>query len=330
MIESSTAVRVRVYPALEPYASGLLDVGDGHQLYWEACGQPTGKPAVVLHGGPGSGCTPGHRWYFDPSIYRVVLFDQRGAGRSTPRVAATTDLSANTTHHLVADVERVREYLGIERWLVFGNSWGVTLGLAYAERYPMRVSELVLAAVTITRPADIHWLYHDVRRFFPDAWQRFRAGAADALTRHDGDLVTAYHFLLHEQPDIARREQAARDWCDWEDALLSLEPGWAPNPRYADAAFRMTFARTVTHYFHHQAWLADGQLLRDAERLREIPGVLIHGRLDLGQPVDTAWQLAQAWPAAELQLVDTGHVPGEEMRTRIVAATRRFAAAASP
>jgi proline iminopeptidase len=313
-----------MYPEIEPYERGVLEVTDGQKLYWETCGNPAGKPALVLHGGPGSGCTPGHRRYFDPAAYRIVLFDQRGAGRSTPRVSATTDLSANTTDRLVADIERLREYLGIDRWLVWGNSWGVTLGLAYAQRYPARVSEMVLAAVTMSRPQDIHWLYHDVGRFFPEEWQRFRAGVPGP--ERDGDLVAAYYRLLNEQTDVAMRERAARDWCDWEDAVMSLEAGWTPNPRYADPAFRMTFARVVTHYFHHRAWLGDEQLLREAHRLAGIPGVLIHGRLDLGAPPDVAWQLARVWPGAELHLVGTGHGGGPDMVSHMMDATNGFAA----
>jgi proline iminopeptidase len=303
----------------------MLDVGDGQSLYWETAGSPAGKPALVLHGGPGSGCTPGHRRYFNPDAYRIVLFDQRGAGHSTPRVGATTDLSANTTGHLIADVERLREHLGIDRWLVWGHSWGVTLGLAYAQRYPRRVSGMVLSSVTMTRPADIHWLYHETGRYFPTEWQRFRAGVPQ--TERDGDLVDAYYRLLNEQSDVAVRERAARDWCDWEDAVLSLEEGWVSNPRYADPAFRITFARIVSHYFHHHAWLADGQLLREAHRLAGVPGVLIHGRLDLGGPPDTAWQLTRAWPSAELRLIGTVHGVGDEMTAAIIAATNRFAGA---
>ena len=311
------------YRESEPFEQGMLDVGDGQRLCWEMCGNPAGKPALVLHGGPGAGCTPAHRRWFDPDAYKIVLFDQRGAGRSAPRVVATTDLSTNTTHHLIADIERLRAYLGIGRWLVLGNSWGVTLGLAYAEQYPERVSEMVLAAVTMTRPSDIHWLYHEAGRFFPEEWQRFRDGVSEA--EREGDLVAAYYRLLNEQPDVERRERAARDWCAWEDALMSLEEGWVPNPRYADAAFRMTFARIVTHYFHHHAWLADSQLLRDARQLSKIPGVLIHGRLDLGGPSDTAWQLAKAWRGAELRFVRAGHGWGNEMLTHVIDATKRFA-----
>jgi proline iminopeptidase len=206
---------------------------------------------------------------------------------------------------------------------VWGGSWGVTLGLVYAERYPERVSELVLASVTMTRPAEVHWLYHEVGRYFPEQWERFRSGVPE--DERDGNLVAAYSRLLNESSDLAVRERAARAWCSWEDEMLSNEAGWQPNPRYADPAFRMAFARIVTHYFHHHAWLADGQILRDAERLAGIPGVLIHGRFDLGSPADTAWLLARAWPDAELYLVGTGHAGGEEMTTRILKAINQFA-----
>jgi proline iminopeptidase len=311
------------YPEIEPFDQGMLDVGDGHLVYWEVSGSPTGKPALVLHGGPGSGCTPGFRRYFDPSAYRIVAFDQRGCGRSLPHASdPSADLSTNTTHHLVADIERLREHLRIERWLVWGGSWGSTLGLTYAERHPDRVTEIVLASVTMTRPADVHWLYHGVGRFLPEAWARFRDGVSGE--DRDGDLVAAYHRLLQD-PDPAVRERAARDWCDWEDAVVSLEPDHEPNPRYDDPRFRMAFARIVTHYFHHHAWLEDGVLLREAQRLAGIPGVLIHGRLDLGSPAMTAWELARAWPDAELHLVDTGHTGGGAMTEQLIAATDRFA-----
>jgi proline iminopeptidase len=313
----------RGFPGIEPYDYGMLDVGDGQRLYWETCGNPNGKPAVVLHGGPGSGCTVGMRRAFDPDAYRIVLFDQRGAGRSTPRVDHDTDLSTNTTDHLVGDLEQLRRHLGIERWLVWGASWGTTLALAYAERHPERVSELVLASITLSRPTDIHWLYHETGRFFPDQWNQFREGVTEE--ERDGDLVAAYHRVLNVQPDTEARRRAAERWCDWEDAVQSLEPGWEPNTRYSDPAFRITFARTVTHYFHHHAWLAHDELLQNAHLLTGTPGVLVHGYMDLGSPVDAAWELAKAWPDAELQLVNTGHGGGEEMMTHLLRATDRFA-----
>jgi proline iminopeptidase len=311
------------YPAIEPYDEGMLDVGDGQRIYWESSGNPTGKPAVALHGGPGSGSSPGRRRFFDPEAYRLVQFDQRGCGRSTPSVAdPETDLTTNTTAHLLTDIERLREHLGIDRWLVWGGSWGVTLGLAYAQRHPERVSELVLVSVTMTRPSDVHWLYHEVGRYFPEEWDRYRQGGG-----HAEDLVAAYDRLLNGQPDPRVREKAAQDWCDWEDTVVSLEVGWTPSPRYADPAFRMTFARLCAHYFSHAAWLKDGELLRNADRLAGIPGVLIHGRHDLGGPVDVPWLLAQAWPDAELHVVGTGHHGGDEMSVHIVSALDRFARA---
>lgn len=312
------------YPEIEPYEQGMLDVGDGQRLYWEVCGNPGGKPAVLLHGGPGSGCTPSFRRDFDPERYRIVLFDQRGAGRSEPHASdPAVDLRTNTTHHLLVDIERLREHLGVERWLVWGLSWGSTLALAYAERHPDRVTEIVLASVTLTRQEDIEWLYHGVGRFFPDEWARFRDGVPAA--ERGGDLVAAYDRLLNHDPDPAVRERAARDWCDWEDAVVSLEPGYVRNPRYDDPRFRMAFARIVTHYFRHRAWLDDGELLRDAHRLVGIPGALVHGRLDLGGPPAAARELARAWPDSTLELVGTGHTGGDEMNERVVAATDRFA-----
>lgn len=318
-----------LYPRIEPYAHGLLDVGDGQSLYWETCGDPAGKPAVVLHGGPGSGCIPGFRRYFDPAAYRIVLFDQRGAGRSLPHASdLAASLGPNTTHHLIADIETLREFLGISRWLVWGISWGSTLGLAYAQQHPQRVSEIVLHSVTMTRPADIDWLYHGVGRFFPEEWARFRAGAVKGDGEVAGatgdDLVAAYYRLLGD-PDPAVAQQAARDWCAWEDAVVSLEDGWQPSARYADPRFRMAYARIVTHYFHHRAWLEDGALLRGAGRLARIPGVLAHGRLDLGGPPATAWELAQAWPDAELHFVHGGHLGGPGMDEILITATDRFA-----
>lgn len=309
-------------PVIEPYASGLLDVGDGNHVHWTAAGNPEGRPALVLHGGPGSGSSPRNRRAFDPDVYRIVQFDQRGCGRSTPSARDHgTDMSVNTTHHLIADIERLREHLGVEKWLVRGGSWGVTLAMAYAQRYPERVVALVLASVTMTRPMDVHWLYHEVGRYFPEQWHRFRAGVPAA--ERDGDLVAAYHRLLADSdPDV--RERAALAWCTWEDDLVSNEVGWAPDPRFEDPAFRYAYARIVNHYFHHDAWLADGQLLRDADRLAGIPGVLVHGRFDLGGPADVPWLLARAWPDAELHLVGTGHQGGTDMYRLVRESIHRF------
>jgi proline iminopeptidase len=308
-------------PPPEPYASGMLDVGDGQSIYWEVSGNPSGKPAVALHGGPGSASSPSRRRSFDPERYCLVQFDQRGCGRSTPSVAlASTSLATNTTSHLIADIERLRQHLGIERWLVWGGSWGVTLALAYGECHPQRVTEMVLASVTMTRPSDVHWLYHEVGRYFPEEWARFSEGGGRA-----GDLIVAYDWLLNGQPDATVRAKAAKDWCHWEDAVVSLEPGWAPSPRYADPKFQMTFARLCAHYFSHAAWLEPDELLRNCGRLAGIRGVLVHGRLDLGGPADVPWLIAKAWPDAELYFVGTGHQGGAEMNERIVAALDLFA-----
>lgn len=310
------------FPPIEPFEHGFLDVGDGQQVYWEQSGNPSGKPVVMLHGGPGSGCSPGYRKAWNPERYRIVCFDQRGCGRSLPRLDAAGDVSANTTWHLVSDIERLREHLGIERWLVWGGSWGATLGLTYAEAHPDRVTEMILISVTMTRASDVHWLYHEVGRYFPEEWARFRSGVPEA--ERDGDLVAAYNRLMNVQPDLGLRGQAADDWCRWEDAVQSLEPGWSPSQRYQDPELRITFARLCAWYFSHGAWLEDGQLLRDVGRLRGIPAVLVHGRLDLGGPADVPWLLAQAWPDAELHYVGTGHAGGQEMTERYLEATERF------
>jgi proline iminopeptidase len=311
------------YPPVGPHRTGMLDVGDGNEIYWETCGNPDGKPALVLHGGPGSGCTTGLRRLFDPRAYRIVLVDQRGAGRSTPHAGdRSTDLSANTTVHLIDDLERLREHLEIDRWLVYGRSWGTTLGLAYAECHPDRVSEMILSAVCLTRRSDIHWLYHGLRRYFPAEWERFRDGVPPA--DRDGDLVDAYARLL-AHPDEGVRQSAAQAWCDWEDAIVALESGGVPNPRYADAKFRMGFARIVTHYFRHDAWLTENQLLSRADLLAPIPGVLIHGRMDLGGPLQAAWELERAWPASDLVVVDDAGHTSDALGQCVVAATDQFA-----
>jgi proline iminopeptidase len=300
-------------------AHGMLAVGDGHELYWETCGRPDGKPAVVLHGGPGSGCAPWWRELFDLDAYRVVLFDQRGCGRSRP----VGELSANTTHHLVADIERLREHLGISRWLVLGGSWGSTLGLAYAQAHPSSVSEMVLFSVATTTRRDVEWVTRDVGRYFPAEWRRFRDGVP--ADRRDGDLAAAYNDLLVD-PDPAVHERAALEWCRWEATHVRVRADEPPDPRYDDPAFRLCFARLVTHYWRHAAWLPDGELLSGAARLAGIPGVLIHGRLDLSGPVDVPWMLAQAWEGSELVIVDDeGHgAGGHGMSAAIVAATDGF------
>ncbi|MET9855904.1 prolyl aminopeptidase [Streptomyces sp. NPDC006450] len=316
-----------LHPPIEPYDKGMLDVGDGNVIYWEVCGNPDGKPALVVHGGPGSGCTERARRLFDPARYRVVLFDQRGCGRSTPHASdPATDMRHNTTGHLVADMERLREHLGIGRWLLYGGSWGSTLILAYAERHPERVCEIVIAAVTTTRRSEIDWLYRGVGRYFPEQWDRFLAGSG--VTARDGDLVGAYARLAGD-PDAEVRAKATADWCAWEDAVLSGETKGAASLPYTGRppAARLAFVRICSHYFAHGAWLEEGELLRGAHLLAGIPGVLIHGRLDMGSPLDTAWELSRAWPGVELTVVEeAGHLGGPATLDHTLAALDRFAA----
>ena len=310
------------YPPIEPYDSGRLDVGDGNRVYWEVSGSPEGKPALVVHGGPGSGSNPRSRSYFDPQRYRIVLFDQRGCGRSTPHASdPAVDLSANTTEHLLADMERLREHLGIEQWLLYGGSWGSTLILAYAERHPKRVTEIVIAGVTTTRRSEIDWLYGGVGRFLPEALERFRVGVPEGA-----DVLAAYARRL-EDADADVRERAAAGWVAWEDAVISHERGGHAGAYSARAGDeRLAFVRICAHYFSHAAWLEEGRLLRDAGRLTGIPGVLIHGRLDLGSPLETAWELARAWPDARLVVVDDdGPTGGAATRNEVLAALDGFA-----
>jgi len=315
----------KLHPPIEPYDHGMLDTGDGNLVYWEVCGNPAGKVALVVHGGPGSGCSTRVRTVFDPERYRIVLFDQRGCGRSRPHASdPTTDMSRNTTAHLLQDMEQLRVHLGVERWLLYGGSWGSTLILAYAERHPRRVSEIVIPGVTTTRRSEIDWLYNGVGRFFPEEWNRFRAGVPEA--DRDGDLVAAYARLM-EHPVPGVRVKAAADWCVWEDSVISLEPNGKPNV-YGDRApdARIALVRICAHYFANGAWLEEGALLRDAGRLAGISGVLLHGRLDLSSPLGTAWELARAWPDAQLIVVnDAGHTGSGTMRDHISTALEGFA-----
>ncbi|MER5388468.1 prolyl aminopeptidase [Saccharopolyspora sp. NPDC002686] len=309
-----------MYPEIEPDESGMLDVGDKHRVYWEVCGNPRGKPAVVVHGGPGSGCSAGMRRFFDPSAYRIVLFDQRMCGRSTPHASEPgADLSANTTDHLLADMERLREHLGIDRWLVFGGSWGSVLGLLYAERHPDRISEMVLCGLATGRQAETDLLTRGLGEVFPEAWARFRAGVPEE--DRDGDLADAYHRLLMH-PDPVVHAKAARDWCAWEDAIVPTSP--SPSPRFQDPTFALGFARIVTHFWRHGSWLEEGVVLAEAGQLAGIPGALVQGNLDLGNLIGTPWQLAAAWPGSELMLVDAGHHATGALGAAIVGATDRF------
>jgi proline iminopeptidase len=322
------------YPPTEPYETGMIETDDGQLIYWETCGNPDGKPALLVHGGPGSGCTPGMRKAFDPERYRIILFDQRGCGRSRPHATdPATVMSTNTTEHLIRDMEQLREHLGVDRWLLRGGSWGSTLALAYAERHPSRVSEIVLVSVTVSRRIDIDWLYRGVGRFFPEAWARFHdaVGAAEFRLPTDNDppiknLLSIYGERMAD-PDRSVREHAAAEWVAWEDAPISMEANGSPgaySARVDDA--RLAFVRICAHYFANGAFLEEGAIMRDAGRLAGIPGVLIHGRNDLGGPAVVAWELAQAWPDAELVMIeDSGHTGSTTMQAALMSAGERFA-----
>lgn len=315
---------VERYAAVEPYECGLLEVTDGHAVYWETVGNPAGTPAVYLHGGPGGGGATGARRNFDPSRFRAVLLDQRGCGRSRPLACGPEiDLSTNTTAHLVDDIERLREHLGIDRWVVFGVSWGVTLGLVYAQCHPERVSAMVLAAVTAGARRESDWITRDMGRLFPREWEQFIAAVPAA--ERDGDIAAAYARLLTD-PDPQTRENAARQWCLWEDTHLSLMPGWVPYARYKDPLFRTVFSRLVTHYWSHGCFLTEDQVLNGMDRLTGIPAVLIHGRYDISGPVDTAWQLSRAWPSSRLVVLDDAGHGGGSFTSEIITALDTFRA----
>jgi len=310
-----------LYPAIEPHRHGFLDVDHGHRLYWEESGSLDGLPVVFLHGGPGSGCEPWHRRFFDPARYRIVLFDQRGSGRSTPHAG----LEANTTADLIADIERLRDLLGIGRWVVFGGSWGSTLGLAYAEAHPDRVLGLVLRGIFLCRPRDIQWFYQSgADRLFPEAWSHFLEPIPES---ERDDLVTAYHRRL-TSPDREIRERAAQAWSIWEGSTSCLRPNPAVVAHFADPSVAVSLARIECHYFRHDSFMEPDQLLRDAGRLAGIPGYIVHGRYDVVCPVEQAVALHRVWPQADLRIVpDAGHSAAEPGITReLVAATDTLAA----
>jgi proline iminopeptidase len=315
----STDLRT-LYPEIEPYATGMLDVGDGHTIYWERVGTPGAKPAVFLHGGPGGGVNAMQRRIFDPSLYDVVLFDQRGCGRSTPHAY----LEANTTWHLVDDIERLREMVGVDTWLVVGGSWGSTLALAYAETHPDHVSELVLRGIyTVTKP-EMDWYYQfGVSEMYPDRWEKFIA----PIPEHERvDLMQAYHRYLTGD-DETKKLECAKAWSQWEGATICLLPSSDMLAKHGDDTFAIAFARLENHYFVNNCWLEDEQLLRNAHRLKDIPGVIAHGRYDMPCPLKYAWQLAKAWPKAELHVIEgAGHALSEPgILDRTIRALDQFA-----
>ncbi len=319
LLDQSAALRT-LYPPIEPYRSGQLEVGDGHSLYWEMCGNASGKPVVFLHGGPGSGCGDDHRRQFDPDRYNILLFDQRGCGRSTPHAS----LEANTTWHLVSDIERLREMAGVERWMVYGGSWGSTLSLAYAHTHPDRVTELVLRGVFTFRQSELDWLFkHGASEIFPDHWAEF---VAFIPAEERSDLVAAYRRRLTSG---SRAEQlaAAKAWGRWEAAIVTLLPDPKTFEEYEDESFALAIARIENHYMANRGWLEEGQLIREIGRLRDIPAVIVQGRYDSCTPPVTAWDLHQAWPEAELKIVHGGHLFTEPaVLDALIGATDDFAA----
>lgn len=299
-----SAETTALYPPIEPTANGFLNVDAGHALYWEVCGNPRGIPALFLHGGPGGGCSATSRRFFDPSRYRIVLFDQRGCGRSTP----TGSLESNTTAHLIDDIERLRKFLNIERWLLFGGSWGATLALVYAQQYPQHVSAMVLRAVFTARQSELDWLYGSNGRgaanIFPEAWARF---VMFIPQEERMDLIAAYYARL-TSGDAAIEIAAARAWCVWEDAISTF----LPSPLVSEETALRSLARIEAHYFVHRAFIDDGQLIANANRLVNIPGVIIQGRYDAVTPPTTAWELHQVWLGSQLQIVpDAGHASSD-------------------
>ncbi|MGF0536614.1 prolyl aminopeptidase [Agrobacterium sp. ES01] len=308
------------YPEIEPFETGFLEVGDGHRVYFERVGTKGAKPAVFLHGGPGGTIGPIHRRLFDPALYDVILFDQRGCGRSTPHAS----LEANTTWHLVSDIEKLRAMIGADKWLVFGGSWGSTLALAYAETHPDRVSELVLRGVYTLTKAELAWYYQfGVSEMYPDRWEQFVAPIPEG---ERSNMMAAYHRRLTEE-DREIQLECARAWSQWEGATISLLPDPDRTENFGEAEFALAFARIENHFFMNAGWLEEGQLIRDAYKLKDIPGVIVHGRYDMPCPLRYAWDLAKAWPRAEFHIIEgAGHAftePG--ILDQLIRATDRFA-----
>ncbi|MBU2010693.1 MAG: prolyl aminopeptidase [Gammaproteobacteria bacterium] len=294
-----------LYPEIKPYARHELAVEEPHVLYVDESGSPDGLPVLFVHGGPGGGCDALSRRFFDPTLYRIITFDQRGCGRSTPHAS----LENNTTAHLIADMQRIREHLGIDKWVLFGGSWGSTLSLAYAQRYPEHVHALILRGIFLCRPQDLAWFYQEgASRLFPDYWQDFLSPIP--LEERD-DLMQAFYRRLTGNDQIAQMH-AAKAWSCWEGRTATLRPNHNVVERFADAHRALSMARIECHYFVNQAFLDPDQLLRDMPKIAHLPGIIVHGRYDAICPLDNAWALHQAWPNSELQIIrDAGHSAAE-------------------
>ncbi|MBV2142441.1 prolyl aminopeptidase [Falsochrobactrum sp. TDYN1] len=313
--------RNTLYPEIQPFNEEMLQVSSLHHIYVEQCGNPDGKPVIMIHGGPGGGITPAMRRLHDPERYRIILFDQRGCGRSTPHA----ELRENTTWDLVADMEHIRAHLGIDKWQVFGGSWGSTLGLAYAQTHPEHVAELVLRGIFMIRRFEVDWMYSNGASIvFPDYFEAYQDHIPEA---ERGDMIAAYYKRLTD-PDPQVQLEAARRWARWEGSVLSIEPDPARVDAFGEDLYAVAFARIECHYFQNRGFLeADDQLLRNVERIRHIPGVIVHGRYDMCTPFINAWQLKKMWPEADLKIVeDSGHAVTEPGITHeLIEATKRFA-----
>jgi proline iminopeptidase len=306
---------------VEPFKAGYLEVSDGNKIYWETSGNPNGKPALFLHGGPGSGIKSEYRNHFNPEKFLIVSLDQRGCGRSRPLATdPTADLSTNNTKELIADIEELRKFLQIEAWLVTGISWGTTLSIAYAQTHSERVTEMVLGAITTTSTSEITWITESIRNIFPIEWEKFRNAVEVKPSQH---LIDAYYeHITHPKKEV--RKRTAKAWCEWEDVHVSMDPNHKPSARFNDPEFCLLFSTLVIHYWKHSGFMGENEVHDNMDRISHIPSVLIHGRLDVSSPLVTAWQLHKQWEASDLIIEDTEGHGGVKMKKEMDKAVSRF------
>ncbi len=314
-----------LYRDIQPFDSGIVEVGDGHHIYWEMCGNQYGKPVLVVHGGPGSGATPYWRHFFNPNLYRIILFDQRGCGRSQPNAGSTeTALFSNTTEYLISDMEKIRTELNVDKWMLFAGSWGTTLSLAYAITHPSRVTEMILWGVATTRRQEVDWFTWGMGHIFPKEFDTFLHPIKDILV--DNNIPLAYNKVLTSS-DPAVYIPASWAWCAWEDRLVSLGNHINHSERYLDDHFRLCFTRLVTHYFGHYAFLDDNYIIGNLHKIKDIPLIMVRGRLDISSQLSIAWTIHKCHPLSDLYLIDnSGHGGSEYMHRILVGATEHFAA----